>query len=325
MGAVLRTFAVINQKGGCGKTTTAINFASALAELGRKTLLVDMDPQSHCALGLAVPESQIERSIADVLLASPYAPADPQGLVWQVSGRLDLIPSTTQLAAVEHRLSAAPDRDLRLARALARLAPHYELCVIDCPPSIGLLTFNALRAAGEVIIPVETGYFALHGAIKQAMTLQVLADRVAHQVGFYVLATMHDEQATLANQIILELRRHFGQRVLDLTIRYSPRLKEAASLGQPIGEYDPQCPAAEDYRRLAEHLTSLAAAPGRLATADAALKLGDSDAVESTHAPVVEVLPQSGAARLPGNPGDRLADLLQRTKALSQRKAAGRT
>jgi len=316
-GQQLRTFAVINQKGGCGKTTTAINLAAAFAETGQKTLLVDMDPQSHCALGLAVPESRVERSVADVLLGMPPGVTDWQGLIWQVSNHLDLIPSTTALAAAEHRLGSAPDRDLRLAKALARLDRRYELCVIDCPPSIGLLTFNALRAAREVVIPVETGYFALHGALKQAMTLQVLADRVRHEVSFYVLPTMHDQQTALADQIIAELRRHFGPRVLEMTIRYSTGLKEAASQGQPIGEYDPQSAAAEDYRLVARRLLSIRPTVARLADPQTAAELSALGA-EPLRSAMIEVPPPSSGG------GDRLADLLQRAKALSERKVGTR-
>jgi chromosome partitioning protein len=328
-GAAVRTFSVINQKGGCGKTTTSINLAAAFAEAGYKTLLVDMDPQSHCALGLAVPESGIERSVADVLTGDvpgtgratgTDGPSDG-GLVWHVRDRLDLIPSTTQLAAVEHRLAAQADRDLRLARGLARLRPDHDVCVIDCPPSIGLLTFNALRASREVIIPVETAYFSLHGALKQAMTLQVLADRARHDVAFYVLPTMHDGQTALADQIIAELKRHFGPRVLDITIRYSLQLKEAASLGQPVGEYDPQGQAADDYRRLAAYLLSLEPAAGRLKAPEATAA---TEALMCERpAPSIDVMPLSADHGAHGS-GDRVADLLQRTRAMAQRKLAAR-
>ncbi len=260
----MRTFAVINQKGGCGKTTTAINLAACFAELGKKTLLVDMDPQGHCGLGLAIPDTQLEHSIADVLLAQGNADFDFNDVLWQISARLDLAPSNVALAAVEQRLGQAPDRDRRLSKVLARVADQYDCCVIDCPPSIGLLTFNALRAAREVIIPVETGYFALAGAVKQTATLQVLADRVGHEICLYVLPTLYDVRTNMAREIVTELKKHFGDRVLNIPIHYSSKLKEAASFGQPITEYDPASRGCQDYERVARHLLATTPTPTRL-------------------------------------------------------------
>jgi chromosome partitioning protein len=183
----VRSFSVINQKGGCGKTTTSINLAAALAQLDQRVLLVDLDPQSHCALGLAVPENQIDLHIGHALL-NPEFDDSSGDLIWQISSTLDLAPSTVALAGVERKLAGEPDRDLRLAKLLRRLADRYDICIIDCPPSIGLLTFNALRAADEVIIPVETSYFALKGARKQLATIKVMAEQCGHAVHTHVLA-----------------------------------------------------------------------------------------------------------------------------------------
>ncbi|MDH3583527.1 MAG: AAA family ATPase [Phycisphaerae bacterium] len=266
----MRTFAVINQKGGCGKTTTAINLAAAFADLGRKTLLVDMDPQGHCALGLAVPENQLDVSVADALLASSAQGFDFSEILWQISSNLDLAPSMVNLAAVERRLADAPDRDVRLKRLLQQADGEYDICLIDCPPNIGLLTFNALRAAGEVLIPVETGYFALSGSIKQATTLQVLADRCNHTVCFHVLPTMYDVRTKMARDIVTELRKQFGQRVVQVPIHFNTKLKEAASFGQPINEYDPASRGCQDFERLARYLLAARPVPQRLATPAAA-------------------------------------------------------
>ena len=150
----MRTIAIINQKGGCGKTTTSINLAAVLAAQGRRTLLVDMDPQSHCALGLAVPEAQVERSITDLLRAGLDGSIALHDVIWQVSRNLDFAPCTMALAGLEQELSPVPDKDRRLLQVLSTVSDQYDFCIIDCPPSIGLLTFNALRAADEVIIPV---------------------------------------------------------------------------------------------------------------------------------------------------------------------------
>jgi chromosome partitioning protein len=252
----LRTIAIINQKGGCGKTTTSINLAAVLAAKGRKTLLVDMDPQSHCALGLAVPEAQITRSIADMLRAGLDGSLAFSDIVWQIARNFDLAPSTMALAALEQELSALPDKDRRLAQVLSTVADHYEFCVIDCPPSVGQLTFNALRAADEIIIPVETGYFALQGSFKQEATIQMLVRRINHHARFWVLATMYDVRTKLAREILQELRRHFGARLLPVVVHFNSKLKEAASFGQPITEYDPVSRGCEDFDELSNWLVA---------------------------------------------------------------------
>ena len=146
----MRTIAIVNQKGGCGKTTTAINLAALCAQRGLRTLLVDMDPQSHCAAGLGVPESRIEYSIGDALLADLSAAFDPGPLVWEVARNLHLAPSTVMLSALEAPgggLHQLPDKDRRLENLLAAIKDKYDRCLIDCPPTIGLLTYIALRAA----------------------------------------------------------------------------------------------------------------------------------------------------------------------------------
>ena len=150
----MRTIAIVNQKGGCGKTTTSINLAATLAARGLRTLLVDMDPQSHCAAGLGVPEDRIETGIAEALLAEPVGGEQPERMLWEVAKNLRLAPSTVALAGLEAArggLAACADRDARLAKLLDRLADRFDWCIIDCPPTIGLLTFNALRAADEAV------------------------------------------------------------------------------------------------------------------------------------------------------------------------------
>lgn len=318
----MRTFAVINQKGGCGKTTTSINLAAAFAQLDQRVLLVDMDPQSHCALGLAVPEDQIDAHIGQALL-NPEIKYQPGELVWQISSTLELIPSTVALAKVERKLAGEPDRDLRLAKLLHRRAERYDICIIDCSPSIGLLTFNALRAADEVIIPVETSYFALKGAGKQLATIKVMAEQCGHAVHTHVLANMYDVRLRMARELMEELQKQFGQAVVPVPIHYNTKLKEAVSFGQPIVEYDPACRAAQDYERLARHLlANVPARPNRLpsitemhcnsATVDAAAralhKLRDHRAAVA-----------AGASAQPARPTDRAAELVQRARALAAR------
>lgn len=260
----MRTVAIINQKGGSGKTTTAINLSSALARRSQRTLLVDMDPQSHCALGVAIPENQIELQVGDVLTARPGRPLDRSRLMWQISRDLELIPSTTKLAGVEAArggLADREDRDTCLGNYLKTLEENYDYCVIDCPPSIGLLTFNALRAADEVLIPVETGYFALQGASKQVSTIRALCRRFGVRIPYRILPTMHDEQSVLARDILEQLRNRFPKQMLDVVIRLDLKLREAASLGLPVQEYDITSRGARDYDTLSQRYTDAALRP----------------------------------------------------------------
>ena len=250
----MRTIAIINQKGGCGKTTTSINLAAVLALRGHRTLLVDMDPQSHCALGLAVPENQIQQSVADLLEHGLDGSVAVGDITWQISRGLDLAPSSMSLAMMEQQLALASDKDRRLAQVLSPAADLYDFCIIDCPPSIGLLTFNALRAADEVLIPVETGYFAMQGSVRQEQTIEMLVRRVGQRVRFRVLPTMYDVRTKLAREILAELKKHFGQRVLPMVINFNSKLKEAASFGQPISEYDAASRGMQDFEELAQWL-----------------------------------------------------------------------
>lgn len=261
----MRTLAIINQKGGCGKTTTAINLAGVLAKAGHRTLLVDMDPQSHCAAGLAIPEARIDLDIGDAMLADPPAAFDMRRLLWRASRNLDVAPSRMKLAGLEAPrggLAEKPGKDRRLVGVLERMAPSYDLCFIDCPPAIGLLTFNALLAADAIIVPVETSYFSLRGAAKQVNLIHRLGRRLGETPPYWLLPTIHDEASPLANDVLAELRRLFTDRVAPGWIRRDATLKEAASFGQPIIEYAPGAPGTEDYTAIAAWLIPALAALG---------------------------------------------------------------
>jgi chromosome partitioning protein len=253
----MKTIAIVNQKGGCGKTTVAINLASALAEMGQKVLLVDMDSQSHCAVGLAVPEEQIEQSIYDVLISrSKNEPIKLTEILWQISDGLELAPASLDLAAFEQQMVGVAERECCLKNNLDDVKSIYDVVVIDCPPSVGLLTFNALRAADEVLVPVETGYFALHGLSKQLETLSLLCRRTNQQVEVRVLATMYDIRTKMAREILSELRSHFGTRMFKTIIAFNTKIKEASSFGQPISEYDPASKGQQDFHSLASEILS---------------------------------------------------------------------
>jgi len=251
----MRTIAVVNQKGGCGKTTVSINLASALADAGQSVLLVDMDPQSHCAVGLAVPEEQIEQSIYDVLISrSRNEPMKLTEILWQISDRLELAPASFDLSAFEQQMTGVADREFCLKEALNEVKDNYDCTIIDCPPAVGLLTFNALRAATDVIVPVETGYFALHGLSKQLETLSILCRRSNQQVDVRVLASMYDIRTKMAREILAELRSHFGDKMFKTVVTFNTKIKEASSFGQPISEYDPASKGRKDFSALAEEV-----------------------------------------------------------------------
>jgi len=315
------TFAIVNQKGGCGKTTTAINLAGVFAGRGYRTLLVDMDPQGHCAAGLAIPENRIDLHIGDAMLAEANAPVDARRLLWRVSRNLDLAPSTVRLAAVEAThggLAGKPDAERRLKQALVRFDSQYDLSLIDCSPAIGLLAFNALVAADEVLIPVETGFFSLQGATKQVNAIKSIGKRLGIAPVHRILATMHDPVSGLSKDLLEELRRRFTSRVIPVVIRYDQSLKEAASFGQPVVEYSPESQGAQDYMALADWLTANALASGRQTHADEPEPAQPCPAEQASPIPAA---PGPIASPLAGVGGGRAADLVSRARKLQARAA----
>ncbi|MDD5134522.1 MAG: ParA family protein, partial [Phycisphaerae bacterium] len=253
----MRTIAVINQKGGCGKTTVSINLASALAAENKRTLLIDMDPQGHCAVGLAVPEEQIEQSLYDVLLSSRRGDKIKlTEILWEIGDNFELAPASIDLAAFEQQTNGIVDRENCLKDILTTIETEFDYVVIDCPPAVGLLTFNALRAATDVIVPVETGYFSLHGLSRQLDTLSILCKQCSQQIDVMVLASMYDIRTKMGREILAELRKHFSGRMFKTVVNFNTKLKEAESLGQPICEYDPASRGHKDFQNLAQELVA---------------------------------------------------------------------
>lgn len=253
----MRTIAVINQKGGCGKTTTAINLGAAFGRLGVRTLLIDLDPQGHCAAGLGVPESRIELDSLDLLQLGGRDVPDLGRMLWRAARNLDLIPSRIRLAGLEAPGAAfgrEEHRERALARALGRLGDRFEVCLVDCPPSVGLLTFNALVASDLVLVPVETGFFSLQGAARQLTTVRALGRRLGKDLRCAVLPTLHESGLSVAEDLLDELQRRFGKKVLPVTIHRDAALREAASFGRPVCEHAPGSRGARDYAALASVL-----------------------------------------------------------------------
>jgi chromosome partitioning protein len=251
----MRTIAIVNQKGGCGKTITSINLSAFLAQSGRRVLVVDMDPQGHATLGLTPGGSSPARSMYDVLLPHPSRPritiAD---IARQVGERLDLAPADIRLSAIPESLAGVPGREEALSRAFEPLAGRYEYVIVDCPPNVGLLTFNALRACDEALIPMDPSFFSLHGIGKLFETIQLLERETGHRISARVLVTLYSGRTTFVRAVLDEVHRHLAGEHYATVIRQSVKLAEAASHGVPITHYATRSAGFEDYQALANEI-----------------------------------------------------------------------
>jgi chromosome partitioning protein len=250
-----KTYAVANQKGGVGKTTTVINVCAYLAAGGRRVLLVDMDPQANATSALGYNKYEIECSTYDLLLDS-VAAAD--AVINHSEVGIDLIPSHPSLAGAEIELVSAEGREFRLLNALQPLTGQYDYILIDCPPSLGLLTLNALTAARDgVLIPVQCEYLALEGLTQLLQTIDLVRDYLnPHMRIRGVMLTMYDSRTNLGRQVVDEVRRHFPNKVFRTIIPRNVRLGEAPSFGQPINVYAPHSSGAVAYQLLTAELVS---------------------------------------------------------------------
>jgi chromosome partitioning protein len=271
-------------------------------------MIVDMDPQSHCAVGLAVPEEQIEQSIYDVLISkSRNEPVKMTEILWQISDKLELAPASIDLSAFEQQMSGIAERECCLRDVLVELKNEYDYVIIDCPPAVGLLTFNALRAATDVIVPVETGYFALHGLSRQLETLSMLCKQCNQQVNVRVLASMYDRRTKMAREILAELRNHFTDKMFEAIVNFNTRIKEAASFGQPISEYDSASRGHKDFCTLAEEVVGSQANLQRREVASSLA--GQLESISATADELLEVAkPAIKAVRAPTTERPKPAD-----------------
>lgn len=247
----MRTIAMVNQKGGCGKTTTAINTAAALAERGKRVLLLDLDPQAHATIGLGYDPESFHHTVYDVLRSGNGTL--PSVTVHTNIEGLDLAPCNVLLASAEMELGKMSDRQLLLSNGLRSARDLYDLCIIDCPPSLGVLTFNALVASTEVLVPVQVHYYALEGLKRLLETVRIIRERFhpesMERMG--LLLTFIEERSTFSRQIQQEMRELFGDLVYDSVIHRNTRLAESPSAGESVLTYAPHSRGAADYRALA--------------------------------------------------------------------------
>jgi chromosome partitioning protein len=247
-----RIIVIANQKGGVGKTTTAVNLAACMAQLDKKTLLIDSDPQGNATSGMGVDKRELKNSIYDVLIN--HVPIH-QAILHSTVEKLDILPSNIDLAGAEIEMVSMISRETILARAVQEIREEYEYIFIDAPPSLGLITLNAFAAADQVLIPIQCEFYALEGLSQLIKTISLIKKHINKTLEVEgVVLTMYDGRTNLSIQVVEEVKRFFAQKVHRAVIPRNVRLGEAPSHGKPITVYDPKCAGAEAYMDLAREL-----------------------------------------------------------------------
>ena len=249
---MVKVIAIANQKGGVGKTTTAVNLSACLADLGKKVLLVDLDPQGNSTSGFGFDKTKIKQSIYDVLVND--VPTDNVILKSQIEN-LMILPATIQLAGAEIELVNIMSRETKLKRVLDKVKYNYEYVMIDCPPSLGLLTINALTAANSVLVPIQCEFYALEGLSQLMNTVTLVQKNLNPALSLEgVVLTMFDARTNLSIQVVDEVKNHFRHKVYQTIIPRNVRLSEAPSHGQPVIRYDPKSKGSQVYFDLAREV-----------------------------------------------------------------------
>lgn len=287
----MRVIAVANQKGGCGKTTTAINLSSCLALKGQRVLLIDFDPQSHATMGLNI-ECNPERNIYHVVAPARTGALGLDNVIVSVKEDFDIAPSDMLLCAVEQELAGEEGREKRLLEAIERLQKPYDFIIIDCPPSIGHLCFNALRASSEAIIPIDMSLFSLRGIAKLTDMMVMIEATSGHLIAPRALVTMFDTRTRYSREVLLRVREKFGEKVFNTVVRYNVRLRETVDHGVPIGDFDKHAIGQKDYEELAEEVL---AGVRKVTSAEGDVSAGASEILRTTeeYIDTMEPVPQS--------------------------------
>ncbi len=271
----MKIISIANQKGGCGKTTTSINLVSSLALNGRKTLLIDLDPQAHATLGL---NRDDKNSIYNVISRITPRKLTVKDIIQHVDHNFDIVPSNVLVGTLEQELADEIGREMKLADIIATISDAYDYIIIDCPPSLGFLTVNAIRASNEVIIPVETSRFSIQGVEHLMDIINLIRDRLSHPVTPRVLITMFDSRLRHSFAMLEKIKSQFSDMLLTTIVHTNVKLKESAVEGKPVFGYDKYCRGAKDYYTLGKELIAL----------EKGIRLDDVALAISTAEPVAE-------------------------------------
>ncbi|HOY09913.1 MAG TPA: AAA family ATPase [Candidatus Omnitrophota bacterium] len=250
----MRIISVANQKGGCGKTTTAINLSSALSYNGRRTLLIDLDPQSHASLGLNFEDQD---SLYNVISKLTPRKLKIRNIIKNIDANFDIVPSSILVGTLEQELADEIGRETKILEIINEIKNDYDYIIIDCPPSLGILTVNSIRASDEVIIPVETSRFSMQGVDHLLDIIHLIRDRLNHQVDYKILITMFDSRLRHSFSMMSTIREKYSDVLFDTIVHTNVKLKESAVMGQTVTVYDKYCRGAKDYFSLAKELIAV--------------------------------------------------------------------
>lgn len=250
----MRILSIANQKGGCGKTTTAINLSGALAGFGKKILLVDFDPQAHASFGLGVTSQVMDKSIYNVMTDNPEKQRQINDCILNIAQNLDIVPSNILLSTLEQELKDKEDGVSKLHQVLSSVQLDYNYVIIDCPPSLGFLTFNALRASEQVIVPIDMSAFSLMGVGKLLGMLELINLKINHAPRVNALATLFDKRTKYSQTMLNEIKAFFKEQMLETVIRTNVALKKSASNGVSVIQFDKESNGAVDHLALAQEL-----------------------------------------------------------------------